>query len=123
MWSWYLAGSDRVTVEQSHGCLQRSGEETQPGWTSVTVADNNWEVAVIGPEADVAAVVQALQWIDVPGGEAVEGGPTPGAEELNRFDVLAVRPKADGSPVLNNAVRVEGKTTAAQLREPRSESS
>lgn len=98
--TWYPTGSDRVTVEQSHGCLERVGEETQPGWTTVSVADNNWKLTVTGPGADLPAVVQALRWIDVPNGEEAEGGPTPGADayidgyqadnpglvELGRFD-------------------------------------
>jgi hypothetical protein len=124
--SWYPAGSDQVTVEQRHGCLERSGEETQPGWTRVTVADNNWEVAVTGPEADVPAVVNALQWIDVPGGEAAEGGPTPGADayidgylvdnpgivELGRFDFH------DGKVAIVDRIGVEGASQMDRYLEP-----
>ena len=31
-------------------------------------------------------------------------GPTPGAADLARYDVLVLRPKVDGSPALNNAI-------------------
>ena len=114
--SWYLAGSEQVGVEQRHGCLERSGEEMQPGWTSGFVPDDNWTVVVTGPEVDVPALADALQWIDVPGGEAAEGGPTPGADayidgyladnpgvvEVARFDFH------DGKVAIVDRIGVEG---------------
>ena len=33
-------------------------------------------------------------------------GPTPGPAELARYDALVVRPKADGSPALNNVIKL-----------------
>ncbi len=54
-------------------------------------------------------------------------GPTPGAEEITRYDALVVRPKADGLPAVNTSiklpsgavvavVKVNEKTTPAELR-------
>ena len=35
-------------------------------------------------------------------------GPTPSAADLARYDVLVLRPKADGSPALNNVIKLPG---------------
>ena len=35
-------------------------------------------------------------------------GPTPSAGDLTRYDLLVLRPKADGSPALNNVIKLPG---------------
>lgn len=70
-----------VTVSQQHGCAAPLPSAELPGWVSVAVPDDHWAVTVIGPEADVTALVVALQPIDVPNAETVDGPAIPGSDE------------------------------------------
>jgi putative membrane-bound dehydrogenase-like protein len=59
------------------------------------------EQAAVGPlHALMAELGRDAIWFDY------VTGPTPDAAVLERYDALAVKPKADGSPAVNNAVKL-----------------